>query len=218
MGTVVFDFDSTLIRVESLEKILEQRLAGDPEKMARIQAVTDAGMEGRLTFSESLAQRLAIASPSLAEVEAFGREAVSFLTAGMADLCAWLSTRGVALRIVSGGLKQAIVPLAVQLGIAAEDVHAVSLRFEDSGAFAGIDEQDPFSHGKIEGVRARYREWPGPRIAVGDGMTDFALFESGLVDHFVLYTEHVCRQAPAAKAAYHAASADELKQQLEAWL
>ena len=81
-GTVLFDFDSTLIDRESLDEMLSESLAQRPGDAARVRAITDAGMEGRLDFGESLAQRLAIASPTRAQVEAFGHRAIRHLTSG----------------------------------------------------------------------------------------------------------------------------------------
>ena len=61
MATVIFDFDSTLIRVESLEEILRPQLEARPHLATAMEEITQRGMEGQISFRDSLEQRLAIA-------------------------------------------------------------------------------------------------------------------------------------------------------------
>ena len=59
----VIDFDSTLAKVESLDLLCEISLEGRADKadcLKKVQDITNLGMEGKINFSESLAQRLAI--------------------------------------------------------------------------------------------------------------------------------------------------------------
>lgn len=195
MATVVFDFDSTLIDCESLEEILAVRLTERPELEQELRAITTLGMEGALSFRESLARRLALAAPTRAEVTAFGLGAIARLTPGIAGLVANLRARGVAVAIVSGGLREAILPVAQFLGLDEGDVGAVRLRFAADGSFLGIDPEDPFSVSKSLGAAPLAADWSRPRIAVGDGMTDLNLMRDGLVDHFIAYTQWA-RRAP----------------------
>ncbi len=205
MATVVFDFDSTLIDCESLEEILALRLAERPELEHELRAITALGMEGAISFSDSLSRRLALAAPTLAEVADFGRGAIDRLTPGMAELVHALRERGVAVKIVSGGLREAILPVAQFLGLDSVDIGAVTLNFAPDGSFVGIDPNDPFSISKSLGARALASDWTHPRIAVGDGMTDLRLQTDGLVDHFIAYTQWARRPAVVASGAPEAA-------------
>ena len=67
-GTVIFDFDSTIIKLESLEVILKNKLEDCPEKMVQIKNLTDKGMSGEINFHESISQRLAIAAPDYVDL------------------------------------------------------------------------------------------------------------------------------------------------------
>lgn len=193
MSTVIFDFDSTLIQCESLEEILAPKLT-DPTIDAAIRDITRQGMEGSITFTQSLAKRLALASPTLYDVTNFGERATRLLSVGMEPLIRKLLERNVQVMIISGGLREAILPVAQFLGIDPEHVHAVRLQWHGDGTFAGIDENDPFSISKVMGAKTLADSWPRPRIAVGDGMTDYHLFQHGLVEHFICYTEHARRE------------------------
>ena len=192
--TVVFDFDSTLIACESLDELLAELLSGRPEDADRVRAITVEGMEGRLTYCESLEQRLAIARPTTTQLTAFGERLPQHITPGMRELVAGLGDRT---WIVSGALEEVIWPSAAILGIPRERVLASSLG-------RGCQE-------KHELVAAVAPGWPAPRVAVGDGMSDYGLLEAGLVDHFIAFTQHVRRAPVVATGVPEARSVRELE-------
>jgi phosphoserine phosphatase len=195
MPTVILDFDSTLVACESLEEILRPRLAGRPDLVREVHAVTERGMAGEIPFAESLGRRLAIAQPSLADVRRFAARAHRSLTPGMARLVADLHRRRVGVSIVSGALREAMLPLATRLRIPARRVHGVRARWGRDGRFLGLRSDDPFVIGKAEGVAKIAPSWSRPRIGVGDGATDLALARRGAVDRFVAFTENARRKA-----------------------
>ena len=60
-ATFVFDFDSTLVRIETLEALAELALAGAPDAAAvraEIGRLTDQAMAGEIAFGEALRRRL----------------------------------------------------------------------------------------------------------------------------------------------------------------
>ena len=218
MSTVIFDFDSTLVSVESLETILAPKLRADPERAAEIREITGHGMDGSLDFHESLSRRLALAAPTRDEVLAFGNRAIEWLTPGMDGLVGGLLERGITVRIASGGIREGILPLSEILGIAPEWVHAVTLDWDEMGVFMGIEEANPFTRSKAEGVRHLGCQWESPLISVGDGMTDYQLFREGLVDAFVAFTGHVRRRSLVEKGVPEARDVRELARILEGYL
>ena len=189
--TVAFDFDSTLISCESLDELLSELLTGRPEDAARVRALTVEGMEGHISFCESLTRRLAIARPTHDQLEAFGTRILKHLTPGIEVVVgddAW---------IVSGALEEIVWPVSDYLGVPRERVLASSL-----------DRECLEKHELVAPVAA---DWPAPRIAVGDGMSDYALLREGLVDHFIAFTAHVRREAVIATGAPEARSVSELQ-------
>jgi HAD superfamily phosphoserine phosphatase-like hydrolase len=215
VATVLFDFDSTLIDCESLEAILEPALRARPDLRAAIRAITDAGMEGRLPFAESLRRRLELAAPTLANVLAFAGTAHRRLTAGMEAVIAGLAARGADVWIVSGAVREALLPLGRRLGLPEGRILGARLRWNDDGSLLGVDEADGFGRSKVEGVRQLGPRWPAPRIGVGDGMSDYALLEAGLVDRFVAFTGVVRRAPVVATGAPEARNARELADLLD---
>ncbi|HEX5135392.1 MAG TPA: haloacid dehalogenase-like hydrolase [Planctomycetota bacterium] len=197
-GTLILDFDSTLITRESLEVLLAR---ARPDLADEIRGITAAGMEGRIPFRESLEKRLALARPTRAEVEALGREALTWITPGMEG--GWGAWQ---LWLVSGGLAEALLPVAARLKIPRERVLATEARWSEDGELLGIEARD-----KPEQLRAHLVAMPRPRVLVGDGITDWEPFRDGLVDHFIAFTANVRRASVLAKGAPEAPSAAALR-------
>ena len=195
MATIIFDFDSTLVGCESLELILKEKLKDRPEAKNEILEITQQGLRGVIPFSESLARRLAIASPSLKEVEEFGFKALGMITLGMKKLITEWISQGVDVWVVSGGIYESLLPVCRYLGIKDSHVMAVKLLWGNQGEFIGIDPNDALSRSKIEGVADVSSQWNKPTVVVGDAVSDYRLYEQNIVEHFVLYTEHLaCRE------------------------
>jgi HAD superfamily phosphoserine phosphatase-like hydrolase len=213
--TVVLDFDSTLIRDESLEEILRGRLRGRPDLAEKIREITDLGMEGRISFDESLARRLAIVPPHRDDIRRFGATAHRRLTPGMAQLVAGLHARRVGVSLISGTTRELMLPVAKRLGIPARRVHGVRPRWGRDGRFLGLRADDPFVRSKAEGVARVARRWSRPRVGVGDGATDLELLRRGAVDRFVAFTCNARRKAVLVPGVPEARDVDELRRILE---
>jgi phosphoserine phosphatase len=213
--TVVFDFDSTLIDGESLEEIVSARLAGRPDLVERVREITRLGMEGRISFDESLSRRLAIAPPTRRDVRRFGRAATARITKGMRELVGDLRARRVGVSIVSGTTRELMLPVARRLGVPLRRVHGVRPRWGRDGRFLGLRKGDAFARSKAAGVADVCKRWRRPRIGVGDGATDLALLRSGAVDHFVAFTQHARRAAILVPGVPEARNARELRRILE---
>jgi len=218
MPTVVFDFDSTLISCESLEKILEKKLDDQPDKTDKIRRITKEGIRGKIPFSESLAQRLKIAAPSRQDAIEFGKEAYRWLTKGVEELILSLKAQGVDIWVVSGGIQESLVPLGKKLQLPEGHIQGVKLLWDEEGKFLGIDDADPFSRSKLEGVRKLAKNWSAPKIVVGDTMSDYLLYQEGIVEHFILFTQHFRCQEVLDKGAQEAQNISQLEQIIQRML
>jgi phosphoserine phosphatase len=164
-GTVVFDCDSTLSAIEGIEE-----LARGNAEVARL---TEEAMEGKLALEQVYARRLALVRPTRADVERIGAAYVETLLPNSRALVAALQALGKRVVIVSGGLLPAVAAAARALHVPGEHVHAVDVRFDAAGRYAGFDEASPLARagGKTTVVAALRRA--GEALAlVGDGATD----------------------------------------------
>lgn len=201
MKNIIFDFDSTLIKKESLELILEPLLKDSSEKIQEIEKITNLGMQGELSFRESLERRLAIASPTKASVEAFTKEyCPSLLTRNMESFITELQSKGYTIWIFSGGLTESIAPFAKELKIPRKNIYAVEVNWNDDGSFNSLDNTNGACDSKLAAFEKAKELLQGKVIAVGDGFTDYQLFEAGFVNKFIAYTEHVERANVVEKA------------------
>lgn len=172
---VCFDCDSTLSRVEGIDELA--RRAGVEEEVAPL---TAAAMAGELALDAVYGKRLELVRPDEASVAWLARVYVDEMVAGAVEAIAMLRGAGMDVHIVSGGLRQAILPLAETLGIAAANVHAVDVVFGDDGAYADFDRASPLARpeGKADICRALSNGVRSVAL-VGDGVTDIAAREAG---------------------------------------
>lgn len=201
MKNIIFDFDSTLIKKESLELILEPLLKNNSAKLKEIEKITNLGMQGELDFRQSLEQRLAIASPTKASIQAFTKKyCPNLLTKGIEKLIAELHAKDYKIWIFSGGLTESIVSFADYLKIPRERIYAVEVNWHEDGSFKSLNNNNGACDSKLLAFKKAQESLQGEVIAVGDGFTDYQLFEAGFADKFIAYTEHVERAIVVEKA------------------
>ncbi|XBQ17010.1 MAG: HAD-IB family phosphatase [Oceanicaulis sp.] len=216
---IIFDVDSTLLAVESLDFAVERALQAapeGPERTARLKEITERGMEGALDFRASLEQRLSIASLSRSDVEE-AREALrSHATPGMADLIETLRARNCDVAAVSGGFYDLVEPVLRDMGLEPGEMRANRFVF-DGEAVAGFDRANPLSRsgGKANVVKGLKTLTGRPlAVMVGDGMTDYEAFAQGAADSFIGFGGVVVRDPVKAKAPAFADTVDELSKML----
>ena len=174
---VFFDVDSTLVTIEGIDVLS----GGDPA----IAELTAAAMNGDIPLDEVYSRRLEIIRPTRDAVDNLGRNYLENLVEGAEQTIRALRNAGAIVHLVTGGIEQAIAPLASRLEIPARAVHAVRLEFAGDGSYAGYDRRSFLTRpgGKelvVRDVRARTH---GKAAFVGDGVSD--LEARPAVDFFV---------------------------------
>lgn len=186
-ASVVIDVDSTLCGVEGIDFLAARR---GPEMTARIVALTDKAMTGEIPLESIYGHRLTTIRPTRADIAALATEYERTLAPGAADAIGRMRAAGARLALVSGGIREAIAPVARKLGFDAADLHAVSLRFDDAGNYLDFDRSSPLTTqpGKPVLVTALIEQGQllRPVLAVGDGATDAKL--AGVANKFLAYT------------------------------
>ena len=94
--------------------------------------------------------------PTSSDIAQLSRAYTDALAPGARESIFRLRDAGLCLALVSGGIRQAIRPLARELGFSDGSLHAVSVSFDDAGQFVGYDEKSPLAthHGKRDVVAA----------------------------------------------------------------
>ncbi|MET4684847.1 phosphoglycerate dehydrogenase [Brevundimonas faecalis] len=209
----IFDFDSTLVRVETLEALADIALSDAPDAAARkaeIAALTDQAMSGQVAFEDALRRRLELLSLKRSHVEALTDRILDEATASIRRNLDFFERHAERVYILSGGFREVIAPLAERLGIAPDHVLANDLVYDDEDRVVGVDEANPLSRagGKPEVIRAL--NLAGPVVMVGDGWTDAEVKLAGAADRFHAFTEVVSRPKVVEVADAVAASLDEV--------
>lgn len=217
-GSLFFDFDSTIVDVETLDLLAEIALDGNPDQaklLSEIKETTRLGMEGRIPFTESLTLRMGLIAPRKEHVSALAGMLVDHISPSFLDNVDFFKKHRDCTYILSGGFEEVIFPVAEHFGIPHDHVFANTLTYDGRGNATGVDTSRPLAQplGKalqIERLGARR-----PRIIVGDGYTDYEVKEHGAADTFVAYVEHARRESVIAGADFVAHSFRDLLLYLE---
>lgn len=166
-GRVVFDCDSTLSEIEGINELAA--MVGVPYEVAEM---TRQAMSGEVPFEEVFARRLDIIQPHRKQLAALGDLYTSTLVEDATEVAAALAHVGVEVRLVSGGYREALLPMADALGVPHRHVHANELLFNERGEYAGFDAENPLA--RSGGKRDVLDILPGEKatLFIGDGASD----------------------------------------------
>ena len=171
-ASVVLDVDSTLSSTEGIEWLAARRGA---EVSRRVTEATQEAMHGEIALQDVYAKRLDLIRPTHRDIEMLGREYIETVLPGARDALSAIRGAGVRIVIVSGGLREAIIPLTRSLNVPDSDLHAVSLSFTEAGDYAGFDIRSPLTRNGGKPAVVRSLHLPRPILAIGDGITDAEL-------------------------------------------
>ena len=165
---ICFDCDSTLSRIEGIDELA--RSAG---LFAEVSALTDAAMNGEIALEAVYGKRLELIKPDKAAIDWLAELYIAEMVEGVAETLSILHEHHKKIHIISGGLRQAILPLAAQLAIPEENVHAVDVFFDENGRYQGFARNSPLA---VSGGKARIcrklRLGISSLVMIGDGKTD----------------------------------------------
>jgi phosphoserine phosphatase len=199
--SVIVDVDSTLSAIEGIDWLASRR--GEALR-ARVAESTDRAMRGEIQIADVFAARLQLVAPSRADVAELAGEYVYRVEPGAAESLARLANHGVRVVLISGGIREAIVPLARHIGIPESDVNAVRVFFAEDGSYAGFDDASPMTRNGGKATVVRSLGLARPILSLGDGITDLELKTAipPAVDAFAAYAGVVEREAVTLAADY----------------
>lgn len=171
---ICFDCDSTLSKIEGIDELA--RRVGLAEEMSKL---TDLAMNGIVPLQDVYGRRLEAIKPDRASINWVAELYITKIVDGTQEVFNTLLAQGKTVHIISGGLRQAIMPLAAFLGVAENHVHAVDVYFNADGSYRGFDEASPLARagGKAEVVGAL--KGHGSIVMIGDGKTDMEAKQAG---------------------------------------
>ncbi|MEY4594013.1 MAG: hypothetical protein RIQ47_423, partial [Bacteroidota bacterium] len=208
----IIDFDSTFTKVEAFDVLASISLRDHPEQKARtaqVVEITNQGMNGGLSFRESLEKRLALIAPEKKHLPLLIEELKKLVSDSFKRNREFFQNYADDIFIISNGFKEFIEPVVCDYGIKPENIFANSFEFDDQGKVTGFDKNNPLSanNGKVEQIRRL--NLPGDVYVIGDGYTDYEIKHSGLANKFYAFTENVNRENVVKNADHVTPSLDE---------
>jgi phosphoserine phosphatase len=175
-NVICFDCDSTLSKIEGIDELAGR--VGLGKEMSRL---TDAAMNGLMPLEAVYEKRLSVIKPDWDSINWLADLYIAEIVDGVAEVFSSLSAQGKELYIVSGGIRQAILPLAGFLGLPESHVHAVDIYFNEDGSYRGFDQTSPLARtgGKAEICKQLIKP-PTPLLMIGDGKTDMEAKQEGV--------------------------------------
>ena len=208
----IFDFDSTLTKVEALDVLAEITLANNPRKDAIIQEIidiTNLGIDGEISFTTSLERRIQLLKANKADLNSLVEALKQQVSKSIENNKAFFEAYADDIYVISCGFKEFIDPIVAAYNIPSERVFANTFEFGANGEIIGFDATNPLSqhNGKIACLKSM--NLSGEIQVIGDGYSDYVTREAGVADTFFAYTENVSRVKTTENADYIAPNLDE---------
>jgi phosphoserine phosphatase len=213
---VVFDFDSTIISIESLDELI---ISQNPQAKAKIEAITNAGMGGSLPLEQSILNRLALVKITRADLADFTANLGNYLSFGIADfILENQKTQDIEFFIISGGIIEIIAPIAKTLGIASNNCYANKAIYNEKQELIALDKDNPllYNGGKAKVIASEIINKRGfgenKIIMIGDGYTDYEVSLALPMVHFIGFGCNVVRSKVKENSQYFAQDFWEFRQ------
>ncbi len=208
----VIDFDSTFTKVEAFDVLADISLKDHPdlERMRQeIVNITNQGMDGSISFRESLEKRIELLSPTKRHLDQLVVVLRELVSESFKRNREFFQTFAENIYIISNGFHAFIDPIVTEFGIKPENILANRFHFDQQGNVVGFDKENPLSqnNGKVEQLKRL--NLPGDVYVIGDGYTDYEIKHAGLANKFFAFTENVEREKVLSKADHIAPSLDE---------
>lgn len=208
----IIDFDSTFTKVEALDVLCEISLAGKPERhehLQKIKAITEQGMNGEISFTDSLRLRIEWLQAHRDHLPELVRQLSLQVSDSFNRNKTFIQKYADHIYIVSNGFKDFIAPIVAPFHIPDSRVYANAFTYDSQGRIIGFDEQNILAanNGKPEQIRRLNLQ--GDIYVLGDGYTDYEIKKAGLAHRFYAFTENVRREKVLVHADHETPNLDE---------
>ena len=209
---IVIDFDSTFTKIEAFDLLAEISLRDHPEGEERkkmIREITNQGMDGSISFRESLEKRVELLAPNKSHLLQLAERLKAQVSESFKRNRDFLKKYADNIYVISNGFHMFIDPVVTEFGIKPENILANRFHFDEKGEVIGFDKENPLSanNGKVEQLKRL--NLPGDVYVIGDRYTDYEIKHAGLANKFFAFTENVERENIMEKADHITPSLDE---------
>lgn len=194
---IIVDFDSTFVKLEGLEELAKISLCENPRRdeiVKEIEAITNEGMSGKISFEESLEMRLRLFESNKDDISKLITMLQNNITDSILSNKLFFKDNSSNIYIISGGFDDWIYPIVLPFGIKKENILSNKFFYDGKGNITGIDRSIPLTKTGGKSKCVRDLNLKGKKIIIGDGYTDFEVMKNGEADKFILFIENVHRK------------------------
>ena len=193
---LIIDFDSTFISKESLDELAYyalQRSQADISVIEKIQKITDAGMNGEITFHESIDSRLQLMKANKSDVIEVSNRLKDHITSSFLRNKDFIHKHNKKIYFISGGFREMLLPVLNNFGISNNHIFGNEFTYDSDNDIVGFEKNNPLIDvsGKAKIVESLCLN--GEIHAIGDGYNDYKLKVVGAASKFFAFTENVKR-------------------------
>ena len=208
MNHFIIDYDSTFIKVESLDELSKISNGDDETINNKISEITNLGMEGKISFSDSLRKRIELIECNKEDIV----KTVEILEKKVSDSfknnVSFLKNNAENILIISSGFHELIEPIVIKYGIKKENIFANKFLY-DNNKVIGYDKKNPLSKSQGKVNILKELKLKGEVHVIGDGYTDYEIKKEGLANYFYLFIENIKRESVVKSADYLLKSLDQ---------
>ena len=210
-NTLFIDFDSTFVKVETIDELAKLSLKNSPDadtKISMILEITNQAMSGEISFPVALEKRLKVLSLSKDDIRKATDDISNMVSDSFIKNKEFIASNSDSIWIVSGGFKELITPIVSEFGIAENHILANSFIYSKNQVIGCDRNNDLFKDkGKIKAINNLNLD--NDIIIMGDGFTDYEVYSEGVAKAFICYTENITRKSIVEKSSYTANSFNE---------
>lgn len=209
----IIDFDSTFTKVEALDLLGEISLKNHPEKEERLNAIkeiTDLGMEGMISFRESLEKRINLLDASKNHLPELIEKLKREISESFIRNKEFIRKYADQFYILSNGFKDFIIPVVEEFGITADNVFANDFIYNEENKIIDFNRENILSSNNGKPKQIEELRLEGEVHVLGDGFTDYEIKKAGFAKKFYAFTENVKRERVLENADSEAPNLDEV--------
>ena len=208
MNHFIIDYDSTFIKVESLDELSKISNGDDETINNKISEITNLGMEGKISFSDSLRKRIELIECNKEDIVKTVEILEKKVSDSIKNNISFLKNNAENILIVSSGFHELIEPIVIQYGIKKENIFANKFLY-DNDKVIGYDKKNPLSKSQGKVNILKELKLKGEVHVIGDGYTDYEIKKEGLANYFYLFIENIKRESVVKSADYLLKSLDQ---------
>ena len=194
--SLIIDFDSTILSVESLEFAATVSLKKKSNKnliLEKINYITNKAMNGEISFQESISKRLNLMDIKESHIKIATDKLINKVDKSFLDNLDFFKKNFNDVFIISGGFKKMIDSILKQKTNIDWQIFGNEIIFDKETKKASLNTKNPLAYSKGKVKIIKNLNLKNDIIAIGDGYTDYEIKKYGLAKYFIAYTNHIKR-------------------------